>query len=279
MNDLELLTRWPGWDKKSPEALLAEPSWALRTRWGDDEVRLRLTDNRPRDVIALKIAFDDEEHFLGLGCREAFPDLATLWERKQDIPQTLVLALIERECGKLFQLLENTVRRQLRVIGLTDVAERDGTRGFEIVTKKGTIIADFALTLSDMVIEAFGDISAIDTTHADIRSMTRPATAEYAVFSLSEESANLEAGDYLLMPELENLMTARWSMEAPAADGKFHVRAARQTNLSFGELADNALPEIPQPTELELFSGAKLVATGRYDRLGEQAALAIEEVL
>lgn len=279
MNGLELLTRWPGWADKRPAAILAEPAWALRTRWGDEEVRLRFTDNRPRDVIAVKIAFDDEEHFLGLGCREVFPDLATLWDRKGDIPNTLVLALIEKECGKLLQLLENAVRGQLRVIGLTDAAEREGTRGFEVVRKDGSIIADFALTVSDMVVEAFGDLSAIDTAHPSIASMTRPATPEYAAFSLGAEAETLAPGDYLLMPELDNLLAARWQFDPPVADGKFHLRATQTVDISFGDLVEETLPAIPKPTELELFSGTKVVATGRYDRLGAQPALAIEEVL
>lgn len=279
MNELELLSRWPGWAKKRPEEILSEAAWALRTRWGDEEVRLRFSDNRPRDVVALKIAFDDEEHFLGLGCREVFPDLAALWERKTEIPETLVLALVEKECGKLLQLLENTVRRQLRVIGLTDAEERAGTRGFEIVRADGTLVADFALTLSETVIEAFGEIAAIDTTHPSIRAMTRPATVEYAFFSLGAESETIAAGDYLLVPELENLMTASWQFAVPDNDGKFHVRAVQKTEISFGELADDTLPEIPHPAELELFRGSKLIAAGRFDRLGTQCALAIEEVL
>lgn len=279
MNELELLARWPGWADKRPADLLNEPSWALRTRWGDEEVRLRLTDNRPRDLIALKIAFDDDEHFLGLGRREAFPDLAALWDRKADIPQTLVLALVERECGKLLQLLENTVRRQLRVIGLTDAEAREGTRGFEVVRKDGSIVADFALTVSDAIIEAFGDLAAIDVTHSSVRNQLRPAIAEYAHFSLGPESAALAPGDWLLVPELDNRIAARWCMSSAEADGKYHVRAAEPSEISFGEIADNTLPEIPHPQELELFFEGKLIATGRYNRLGEQAALAIEEVL
>lgn len=279
MNELELLTRWPGWAAKGPADLLDEPAWSLRARWGDEEVRLRLTDNRPRDLIALKIAYDDEEHILGLGRREAFPDLAVLWDRKTEIPQTLILALIERECGKLLQLLENAVRRQLRVIGLTDPAEREGTRGFEIVRKDGSIVADIALTVSAAVVEAFGDLSAIDVTHPAIRMQTRPAVAEYARFSLGPESAALAAGDYLLAPELANPVAARWCTEPPADDGKYTLRAANPAAISFGAMADGTLPEIPVPAELELFRGSKLIASGRCERLGDAFAFAVEEVL
>ena len=120
MNTMDFLAKWPGWSNKTPAELLSSPAWAMRVRWGDDEVLLRISDNRPRDIVALKIALDGEEHFLGIGQRDAFPDLSALWSRKDEIPQTLVLALVEKECGKLLQLIENAVRRQLTVIGLTD---------------------------------------------------------------------------------------------------------------------------------------------------------------
>ena len=74
MNEMHILSSWPGWAEKTPEDLLRHEAWSMRVRWGDDEARLRFSDNRPRDVLALKIAFDDEEHFLGIGERETFAD-------------------------------------------------------------------------------------------------------------------------------------------------------------------------------------------------------------
>ena len=155
MNEMHVLSSWPGWAEKTPEDLLRHEAWSMRVRWGDDEARLRFSDNRPRDVLALKIAFDDEEHFLGIGEREAFPDLAALWDRKKELPGTLMLALVEKECGKLLQLLENAVRCQLKIIDLADESEREGTRGLEVVGADGKIIASFALTVSPLVTEAF----------------------------------------------------------------------------------------------------------------------------
>lgn len=279
MNDIELLSRWPGWSQKSPDEILASEAWAMRARWGDDEVAIKFSDNRPRDIIALKIAFDDEEHFLGIGERSSFPDLEALWERKREIPQSLVLALVEKECGKLFQLLENSVRRQLTVIGLTDVNERAGTQGFDVVSPDGTILASFALNLSSMVREAFGDISAIDTSHIAIRSMTLPATVEYATFSLGAESASIATGDYILAPELANVVAAKWIVGDPTDDGKYHLRSAAVSPICFAAFDDSKMPEVPAPTELELFYGSKRIAVGRFAKLGEESAFAVEEVL
>lgn len=279
MNEMQLLARWPGWAGKSAEEIMSSPAWAMRVRWGDDEARLKFSDNRPRDVLALKIEFDGEEHFLGIGERETFADLKTLWDRKNDIPSSLVLALIEKECGKLLQLLENAVRRQLKVIGLADAAERDGTRGFDVVGADGAIIASFALNVSEAVAESFGDISAIDASHLAIRSMTRPAVAEYAVFSLGEESSSFGSGDYLLAPELDNPAAAKWCVDEIPDDGKFRLRSVAAEPVSFSSFVDDAMPEVPAPDALDLYKGAVKIASGRFARLGGQSAFAVEEVL
>lgn len=278
MNGMQLLARWPGWAGKPAEEITASPAWAMRVRWGDDEARLRFSDNRPRDVLALKIAFDGEEHFLGIGEREAFADLKVLWDRKNDIPGALVLALVEKECGKLLQLLENAVRRQLKVIGLADASERDGTRGFDVVGMDGAVIANFALDVSETVTEAFGDISAIDTSHIAIRSMTRPAVAEYAVFSLGEESSSFGSGDYLLAPELDNPVAAKWCVDGPPDDGRYRLRAAAAEPVAFSSFADGTMPEVPAPDALDLYKGSVKIASGRFARLGKQSAFAVEEV-
>jgi hypothetical protein len=277
MNEMHILSSWPGWAEKSSEDLLQHEAWSMRVRWGDEEARLRLSDNRPRDVIALEITFDDEPHFLGIGERETFPDLYKLWDRKNEIPQNLVLALIEKECGKLLQLLENSVRRQLKIVGFVDSSRRAGTRGFEVVGLDGRIIASFALDVSPVVLESFGDISAIDTSHPSIRSMVRPASVEYAAFSLGADSSNIESGDYLLAPELDNPAAAKWCVENPSDDGKFHLRSAANSAISFASFVDSALPPPPEPELLELFFGSKSIATGRISRLGAQVAFAVEE--
>lgn len=279
MNTMDFLAKWPGWSNKTPAELLSSPAWAMRVRWGDDEALLRISDNRPRDIVALKIALDGEEHFLGIGQRDAFPDLSALWSRKDEIPQTLVLALVEKECGKLLQLIENAVRRQLTVIGLTDATDRADSNGFEVVGKDGSVIVSFALNISPMVEESLGDIAAIDISHYSIREMTRQATAEYASFVLGAEMSSINSGDYLLMPELENLALAKWCVEQPLDDGKYHLRATESVSIAFSEFVDGLLPTIPKPDALELYFGSRLIATGRIAALGGQYALAIEEVL
>lgn len=276
----DMLANWPGWDRKTADELIASPAWAMRVRWGDAEMRMRFAEDAPRDVIGLRIAFDGEEHFLGLGNRASFPDLNALWAEKKRLPDALVLALVEKECGNLLQLLENAVRAQLTVIGLADPEARASARGFEVTDAKGTRVAFFSMTVSPLVKEAFGDVSHIDTSHPEIRALEMPAAAEYASFLLNDaEAAGLAPGDCLLLPEAEGPAPGRWIPQGVPADGRFHVVADAPGTLAFGALADGVLPEVPPPGRLALVRDGKTLAVGSFCRLGIRPAFAVEEVL
>ncbi len=280
MTALDLLANWPGWNTKTADELIASPAWSMMVRYGDAEMRLRLSKTAPRDVIGLRIAFDGEEHFLGLGNRETFPDLHALWHEKRRLPDALVLALVEKECGNLLQLLENAVRRQLSVVGLANPDERAEAQGFEVVDAGGTIVAFFSLTLSHMVKTSFGDVANIDTAHPAIRALEMPSQIQYAAFRLNEaEAAGLASGDHLLLPEAVGLAEAKWLPQGAPHDGCLHVLADAPAVLTFGELADGALPAIPAPTRLMLVRDGRTLAVGRFTQLARQPAFAIEEVL
>ncbi len=280
MTVLDMLANWPGWDKKTAEELMASPAWAMTVRYGDEEMRLKFSSAPPRDVIGLRIAFDGEEHFLGLGNRETFPDLNILWHEKKRLPDALVLALIEKECGYLLQLLENAVRRQLKVIGLADPEERADAQGFEVTDAGGRIVASFSMTLSHMVKTSFGDVSNIDVSHPDIRAMEMSAQIQYASFMLNEsDAAGIASGDYLLLPEASDPAGAKWLPQGAPDDGRFHVLADTPATLTFGELADGALPPVPEPARLLLVRNGKKIAAGSFSLLAGRPAFATEEVL
>lgn len=280
MTPSDMLANWPGWEHKTADELIACPAWAMSVRWGDAETRLRFSKEAPRDVIGLRIAFDGEEHFLGLGNRETFPDLNALWTEKKRLPDALILALVEKECGDLLQMLENAVRAQLTVIGLADPAGRADARGFEVTDAKGRILAFFSMTVSPLVQEIFGDVAHIDTAHPTIRALEMPAVAEYASFLLGgDEAAGIAPGDCLLLPEADGPAAGKWLPQGVPADGRFHVVADAPGTLTFGALADGVLPSVPPPERLALVRDGKTLAVGSFCRLGIQPAFAVEEVL
>ncbi len=280
MNLIDMLANWPGWNQKTPQEILDSPAWAMKVRWDDTEMILRCSKEAPRDVIGIRIAFDGEEHFLGLGNRETFPDLNILWTEKKNLPDALILALIEKECGALLQLLENAVRCQLTVLGLASPEERAGTQGFEVVDARGQIVAFFSMTVSRMVTLNFGDVAHVDTTHPEIRALEMPAFIQYATFRLNDdEAATIASGDCLLLPEAKDPSTAKWLMLHVPADDAFYVLADQPAAITFGEMVDGNLPTLPPPTRLSLVRNGKTLAVGSFCHLGEQPAFAIEEVL
>ncbi len=276
MNAFELLQNWPSWKGASAEAIYASEAWAMPTRWGDRPCLLRRSGTVFRDVLGIAIRLDDEEHFLGLGNRETFPDLQTLWEVKNDLPDALKLALVEKECGPLLQLLENAARRQLTVVGVAPSAARDGATGFEVVDAENNILASFDLDVTPGLVKTFGQFKCLDLNHEAIRSMTRDAWLVYASFSLTEEElAGLAIGDYLLLPEIAG-GAAKWQTALPQ-DDLLTIASPEPAALTFAQLADGPLPPAPTPTLLRIYRQGKAFAQGRLDTLAGQPALAIEE--
>jgi hypothetical protein len=109
--------------------------------------------------------------------------------------------------------------------------------------------------------------------------MTRPAKAVYATFDLPPEDAEgIAAGDYLMLPEVESGAGGEWKCSFPD-DGRFRIVSREGAELTFAALADDNMPDLPAPCELELRRGDKVVARGRFKELCSKPAFAIEEVL
>ncbi|MBR4612804.1 MAG: hypothetical protein IKO40_08820 [Kiritimatiellae bacterium] len=278
MNSLELLQNWPSMAGAKPEAIYASPAWALTGRWGDRPVCLRRSDAVFRDVLGISIRLDEEEHFLGLGNREAFPDLQALWDVKNDLPDTLKLALVEKECGPLLQLIENAARKQLSIVGVEPSSARKGSTGFEVVdVEDGNVLAVFDLDVTPSLVSAFGQLKYLDVNHDSIQSMTRDAWAVYASFALSaDELAGLAVGDCLLLPEATN-GAAKWQISLPQ-DDFLTIASAQPEKLTFLQFADEQLPPISAPSVLRIYRQGRAIAQGRVESLAEQPALVIEEL-
>ena len=124
MSAFDALKGWPGISDASADELFAHPAWAMPCQWGDERCILRRAAAKPRDVIGIAITLDDDPCFLGLGNRETFPDLHDLWTRKAELPSALILALIEKECGDLLQMIENVARRQVGAQVFLNIGDR-----------------------------------------------------------------------------------------------------------------------------------------------------------
>jgi hypothetical protein len=286
MKPLEILVAIPKWATATPDQILDSPAFAMPCRLGEEQVSLRLGAVQPGDTLDLAILFGDEPHSLRLARSPRFPELDKVWDSRADVPEPILLALVEKECGPLLQLLENAVRRQLRLVGLAANSDPDARMVFAQVND-----VVFSLTRSETVTAAFGILRHLDFASPELRSETFTAETEYAAFALAAaDLASLSVGDALLVPEIGSVpprlvVDGRFAVDESgvspfADDGRCRVVAAEMRTVSLGELFDAA--ENPRrvegeaPGQLRLMQSGKKIANGRLERLGEQPAFVVE---
>lgn len=299
MNPLELLAALPQWATATPEKILASPAWTMPCRLGDETCRLRLDAVRPAETLDIAIRVGDEDHVLGIADSPTFPELHAVWASRAEVPEPILLALIEKDCGPLLQLLENAVRLQLKVVGLAKAPPRTDAQLAlaRVVSADGEEKLVFTLDLSTAVASVLGMLRYIDTSHQSVREATLPAETEYAAFSLpADDLASLSPGDALLLPEAgsmppRTIVDGRFALGeggvSPWTDGgQLRVCAAEATSVTTGTLldacgeADAAVPGKPAAeAPLRLVRQGRTIATGRFGKVAEQYAFVTDSVV
>ena len=299
MKPIEILSAIPRWAKASAADLLASPAWVMPCRLGEQNCTMRLDAPRPTETLDLLVRFGDEEHILGLCDNPSLKDLHAVWPMRAEMPEAVLLALVEKECGPLFQLLENAVRRQLGIAGLAPSAPSSDVPLLlvQVYPAEGAPLAAFSLTSSPGIVASLGQLRFLDVAHPSVRDDTISAEVEYASFSLpAADLVSLAPGDALLLPEIgtvppRRIVDARFLVGGNDVsewkdDGILRVLAAEPVQMTLGELFDFATgaaePSTPQAllpnTPLRLVRFGKTLATGRLDTLAAQQAFVVDDV-
>ena len=288
MNPLEILSALPKWSAAKPDQILDSAAFAFGCRMGEESVTLKLGAVHGGDTLDLSILLGDEPHALRLSRTSRFPELDKVWDSRADVPEPILLALVEKECGAFLQMIENAVRRQLRLVGIASEADPDAKFLFAQVAD-----ITFAITRTGTVSAALGTIRHLDLSHPDLRAETLPAEREYSAFVLSAaDLASLAAGDALLLPEVGTVpprivADGRFAVDGTGVspfvdDGRCRVISADPQTVTLGELFDAA--ENPHgiegepPCQLRLVQSGRTIAHGRLDRLGGQSAFFVESM-
>lgn len=271
---LELLRDWPTWKKAGAAKVLASPAWRFRVMFADEERWIvNAAEEDEPDRMWVELAFEDEHHVLGISDSEMFPNLHLLWAKRDRLPAEVRMALVEKECGSLLQMLEDLFRKQLSIVGFAEGEGDRKTRAFELQGEAGfgdeTAIR-FAVDLSPAMELELGRVENLDTGHESIRGMVRDAEAEYAEFALPED-ATLSSGDMLLLPDESE---SRWLTDVPVDDGVVRVLADRTLSLTFAELVDG-LPPVPDSETFKIVRAGETVATAVRSNVGTHPAFKI----
>lgn len=259
----ELLRTWPDWQKTSADKVLASPAWRMPVAFArqKDTLTVAAPEDFPGGEIYLTVKLDETEHVLGIGDSEHFPDLHLLWAMRAKLDPNILLALVEKECGALFVLIEQVFGRDFQVVALAEAAT--GTR-----TAFKTSQLRFSIDLTAELRLPLGDIRYLDPRHDVIRTMTRPARADFGGFALDEAAvAALAPGDVIPLG-VDYLASAGWALET-FSDGLIHVVGAEEKALRFADFADETLPAVEAADALVLMTGARILAEGELIRLGE----------
>ena len=285
MKPHEILSMLPEWGNAAPESLLDSPAWAMPCRLGEESAFLRKAEVRPCDTLDLSVLLDGDRHLLSIADSLRFADLHALWPSRSEVPGPILLALVEKECGGLLQLVENAVRRQLKIEGLAS----EGPSGQTLFAQMEDVV--FGLTRSAAVESAFGNLRFIDVAHETVRGIALPCETELAAFALSAaDQSTLAVGDALLLPEVGTVpprlvVDGRFLVDengvAPFKDdGRLRVVDAESHSITLGELFDRAqTPEAcksANPAQLRLVASGKMIASGRLGQLASSPALVVE---
>ncbi len=302
MKPFEVLAALPAWSAASPAALLDSPAWAMPCRLGDDPCSLRLDADLPAETLRLAVRLGGDPLAIGLADTPRHPELHALWPTRSEVPEAVLLALAERECGPLFQLLENSLRRQLAVESLLpgDASPAAApTLSARLLDPAGEEILAFTLSRTPAVEAAWGQLRFIQTSHPAVRDAVLPADTEYAAFTLPPaDLATLAPGDALLLPELapdspapaaprlvvDRRFALSSSVEPWTDTDQLRVLADPGSTATVGALldaasADEPPPPLPVPPEgapLRLVRGTRTLAAGRLEHLGPTPAFLVE---
>ena len=296
MKPLEILSSLPTWAKSTPAAILASPAWTLPCRLGDETCSMRLDAPIPAETLDIRIRLGDEEHVIGIVDTPGLPEIHALWATRADVPEPILLALIEKECGPLLQLLENAVRRQLQVLGLAQDRPEVQTVCARVFSNAGDVLS-FTLTLSSALTETLGLLRFIDASHPSVRECVLGAEIEVASFALgAAEIAGLAPGDALLLPEVETIpqrliVDGRFAVSGSDViawrdDGLLRVLAGETCEITLGALLDVAagnpeainIAKLAENTPMRLVRSGGVIATGRLDTVGTQRAFVVDFV-
>ena len=289
MKPLEILLALPQWSRKKPSEIVDSPAFALPCRLGNanEVLRFGAMQTPSSDLLLLAVHFGETPCVLGIADSPRFAQLHKLWAVRAEVPDPVLLALVEQECAPLLQALENALRRMLKIDGLESAPSADDRTLFATL---GDIA--FSISRAPFIDETFGILRNIDLAHESVRAISLPAQLERAAFAVPPgDLASLAPGDYILTPEIGTIsprliVDGRFVADdtgvAPfESDSRARLRDAEGLSITLGELFDwCSAPHAPanRPVkDLKLLApSGKLIANGTFGKLAGANAFIVQ---
>ncbi len=304
MKPIEILQAIPQFSGASPESLVASPAWAMPCDFGERKCTMLADAPAPADTIDIAMTLENEPHVLSIADSPNFPELHAVWSERAGVPDAILLALAEKDCGALFQTIENCARRRLKIDGLAKEAGTGGKRINARLVSGGETLCEFSVTASAALCASLGQLRHIDMTNPSVRDIELESRIVLASVPLQPaEAAALAPGDAVLLPEMEGtdgvppasawieaggLFSVSANGVSPVRDDAMaHVATSAAAPLSLGDILDCAesggatLPKmlssaLAPETPLVLSRSGKVLFAGRLSKTGLMPSFAVD---
>lgn len=289
MKPSEILKLLPQWEHASSADIVASPAWSVPCRMGETACTLKAAEVVLSDTLDVSIVLGGTEYVLSIADSPVFADLHSLWANRADVPEPILLALVEKECGMLLQTIENVVRRELKVLGVAK-GKKDESLSLALDVSEGQPIS-FMLSSTPQLVRAFGQLAFIDVSNPIVRDARISVVRDMAAFTLSAaDMMSIGPGDALIVPEFDSsparliaesrLIVDGNGVSPYADDGLLHIVESAPGTVTLGWLLDYAASpsQIPsaEPGEIKLVAGGRTIAVGKVERLGGQPVMKVE---
>ena len=207
MTPNELLKSWLGDTSIASETILKAPGLQVPTVWGRQQAFINFSKPSTDIVFAVQLQCNDQTAYLGLSKSAECNDLSLLSANLRTSAKELLLAVFEAQIQYTLAALSQPLGVSLKII---DIASIDGdiwnsAFPFTLATvEKQALIANGLIALPQPLMEKFAMLDYISPMDVSIvPDTTQKAAVIVAHFPLEQPDATLEAGDYLMLPEIK----------------------------------------------------------------------------
>ena len=207
MTPNELLKNWLGDTSIASETILKAPGLQVPTTWGRQQAFINFSKPSSDIVFAVQLQCNDQTAYLGLSKSAECNDLSLLAANLRTSAKELLLAVFEAQIQYTLAALSQPLGVSLKIIDLAPIDGDIWTTAlpFTLATvEKQALIANGLIALPQSLMEKFAMLDYISPLDASIVPDTaQKATVIVAHFPLEQPDATLEAGDYLMLPEIK----------------------------------------------------------------------------
>ena len=207
MTPNELLKNWLGDTSIASEIILKAPGLQVPTAWGRQQAFINFSKPSSDIVFAVQLQINDQTAYLGLSKSAECNDLSLLAANLHTSPKEVLRAVFEAQIQYTLAALSQPIGVSLKIV---DIVPTDGdiwssALPFTLATvEKQALIASGLLAMPQSLLEKYALLDFVSPMDASIVPDTpRKGTAIIAHFPLEQPDATLEAGDYLMLPEIK----------------------------------------------------------------------------